>query len=211
MALCHSFNLLIAFYIYFYMRYPGSLLIFFIAGRSVGGLHWGAEPRHELGTALQLPGELAAELRHTLIELRRTHARGHVIRFDSTSPPPSPVRKNSPNQASTCYSERRKTKGEVRYVDILVVLADVAGRGGDGSDCEEGTRSLISVLFSPPFTMYLCIENLCFTKIITTQRRNGCEIQLRLQGTFLIFERILLVYSRHLYTAYTLIAAQSYV
>ncbi len=109
------FRLLIAFYIYFYMIYPGSLLIFFIACRSVGGLHWGAEPRHELGTALQLSSALAAELRHTLIELRRTHARGHVLRFDSTSPPTSLVNFNSPNQASTCFSERRKTKREVRY------------------------------------------------------------------------------------------------
>jgi hypothetical protein len=96
-------------------------------------------------------------------------------------------------------------------VDILVVLADATSRGGGESDCEEGARSLISVPFSPPFTMYSCFENLCFTKIITTQKRNDCQIQLCLQDTFLIFERILLVYSRHLYTAYTLIAAQSYV
>ncbi len=80
--------------------------------------------------------------------------------------------------------------------------ADAAGRDGDGSDCEEGARSLISVPFGPPFTMFRCNEKLCFTKIITTQRRNDYEIQLRFQVTFLIFERILLVYSRHLYTAY---------
>jgi hypothetical protein len=74
MARCHSF-----FYIFYYIN---SFLhihsinlsvalaelhsIFLIAVRSEEGLHWGAEPRIELGAALQQPDALTSEPRRTL-------------------------------------------------------------------------------------------------------------------------------------------------
>jgi hypothetical protein len=47
-------------------------LVFLIAVRSEEGLHLGAEPRIELGTALQQPNALPSELSRTLTELRLT-------------------------------------------------------------------------------------------------------------------------------------------
>jgi hypothetical protein len=47
-------------------------LVFLIALRSEEGLHSGAEPRIELGAALQQPNTLPSELCRTLTELRRT-------------------------------------------------------------------------------------------------------------------------------------------